>query len=88
MNNNNKTGSLFDIEKKDKDWVQEWKDMPEFVQDKVEPYAKIIIRFDSEEDLQDFAKIIGQKLTKKTKSIWHPFKSHWGSVKKIWTYEK
>jgi hypothetical protein len=88
MNNNNKTGNLFDIEKKDKDWVQEWKDMPEFVQDKVEPYAKIIIRFDSEEDLQDFAKIIGQKLTKKTKSIWHPFKSHWGAVKKVWTYEK
>lgn len=81
-------GNLFNIEEQEPDWKQEWKDMPEFVQDKKEPYAKIIIRFESEEDLQDFAKIIGQKLTKKTKSIWHPYKSHWGAVKKVWTDEK
>lgn len=79
---------LFDISEKEPDWKQEWKDMPEFVQDKKEPYAKIIIRFDSEEDLQEFANLIGQKLTNKTKSIWHPFKSHWGGVKKVWTDEK
>lgn len=63
----------------DESWKEEWKDMPEFVQDKQEPYAKIIFRFDNEESLQDFAKIIGQKLTKKTKSCWFPFKSHWGN---------
>ena len=74
--------------KEEHDYRHEWKDMPEFVQDKKEPYAKIIIRFDSEEDLQDFAKLINQKLTSKTKSIWHPFKSHWGAVKKVWTDEK
>jgi len=50
----------------------EWKDMPEFVQEKQEPYAKIIVRFDSKEDLEEFSKLIGQKLTQKTKSIWHP----------------
>ena len=50
----------------------EWKDMPEFVQDKQEPFAKIIVRFDSQEALDEFSKLIGQKLTKKTKSIWHP----------------
>lgn len=53
-------------------WVTEWKNMPEFVQPKIEPYAKILIRFDSKEDLEEFAKLIGQKLTNKTKSIWHP----------------
>lgn len=63
---------------------QLWVGMPEFTQEKVEPYAKIIVRFDSEEDLQDFAKLIGQKLTSKTKSIWHPFKSHWGREKVEW----
>ncbi len=81
-------GNLFDIQEQEPDWKQEWKDMPEFIQDKKEPYAKIIVRFENEEDLQEFAKIIGQKLTKKTKSIWHPFKSHWGGVKKVWTDEK
>lgn len=51
---------------------QYWFDMPEFVQLKQEPYAEIRIRFASEEDLQEFAQIIDQKLTQKTKSIWHP----------------
>ena len=70
------------------EWQKEWKDMPEFVQEKKEPYSKLIIRFESEKDLQDFAQLIGQKLTKKTKSIWHPFKSHWGADKKVWVNEK
>jgi hypothetical protein len=50
----------------------EWKNMPEFVQEKQEPFAKIIVRFDSAEALEEFSKLIGQKLTPKTKSIWHP----------------
>ena len=50
----------------------EWKNMPEFVQEKQDPYAKIIIRFETQKDLEEFAKLIGQKLTQKTKSIWHP----------------
>jgi len=50
----------------------EWEGMPEFIQEKKEPYSTIIVRFDNEEHLQEFAKMIGQKLTKKTKSIWHP----------------
>lgn len=53
-----------------------WDGMPAFTQDKQEPYAKMTVRFNSEQDLQEFASLIGQKLTKKTKSIWHPFKSH------------
>ena len=53
-------------------WQDEWKDMPEFIQEKKEPYSKIIFRFNSEEDLQEFAKLIGQKLTNKTKSAWYP----------------
>ena len=72
-----------------KAWEDHWQDMPEFVQEKKEPFACINVRFDTEEDLQEFAKIIGQKLTPKTKSIWHPFKSHWGAehTKKRWVDE-
>ena len=50
----------------------EWEGMPEFKQQKQEPYSKIIVRFDNEDDLQEFAEMIGQKLTSKSKSIWHP----------------
>jgi hypothetical protein len=78
--------SLFQDE--ENEWQKEWKDMPEFVQDKQKAYSQIIFRFDNEEDLQTFAKLIGQKLTNKTKSAWFPFKSHWGGVKKVWTDEK
>lgn len=60
------------MKEKDTSWKEEWKEMPEFKQEKQEPYAKIIFRFGSEEELQEFAKLIGQKLTKKTKSAWYP----------------
>ena len=65
----------------------EWFGMPEFVQEKKEPFAKIICRFETKEDLDAFAQLIGQKLTPKTKSIWHPFKSHWGGIKEKYTHE-
>lgn len=62
----------------------DWAGMPEFVQDKKEPYKTLIVRFETEQDYNDFAKLIEQKLTPKTKSIWHPFKSHWGLEKKVY----
>lgn len=49
-----------------------WFDMPEFVQPKQKPYLEIIVRFASKDDLEEFSKIINQKITKKTKSLWHP----------------
>lgn len=54
------------------DYEELWFDMPEFKQEKQRPFSEIKIRFASEEDLIEFSKIIGQKLTPKTKSIWHP----------------
>ena len=70
------TASLFDGtaagELLDPLWKKEWQGMPEFVQEDTPPYARIIVRFQSEADLQEFAKLIGQRLTRKTKSLWHP----------------
>lgn len=65
----------------------DWVGMPEFVQEKKEPFSKITVRFETEEDLNNFAELIGQKLTPKTKSIWHPFKSHWGLKKMVYIDE-
>jgi len=58
---------LFELE-----WQKEWTGMPEFVQEKDEPFAMLRVRFRTKEDLEDFAERIGQKLTPRTKSIWHP----------------
>lgn len=55
---------------------EEWVNMPEFVQEKDEPYAKIIVRFENEQDLKEFGELIGQKVNVKTKSIWHPRLEH------------
>ena len=56
----------------DPDWHEHWQGMPEFIQEKKAPFKEIIMRFDNEEDYQEFADLIGQKLTMKTKSAWHP----------------
>lgn len=78
------TGYLFD-EFEPFDWREHWVGMPEFVQERQEPFSEIIVRFEKEADLIEFSEIIGQKLTAKTKSIWHPFKSHWReSQQPIW----
>lgn len=66
---------------------KEWWGMPEFNQEKKEPYKKLIIRFEKEEDYNKFAEIINQKLTKKTKSIWFPYKSHYKEIHKEWRDE-
>jgi len=51
---------------------QHWLDMPDFEQEKVEPYACINIRFSTEQDLIAFMEKTGLLLTKKTKSAWFP----------------
>ena len=57
---------------KHKEALEHWKGMPEFIQEKQEPFKKLIVRFDSQEDVDKFADLIGQKITPKTKSIWFP----------------
>lgn len=66
------------------DPYQLWFDMPDFKQEKILPYAKIIIRVESEEHLKELSERLEQPLTKKTKSVWFPAKSHWGQDPKIW----
>jgi len=62
--------------------------MPEFVQGISEkPFAQIIFRFANEKDLQEFANLINQKLTKKTKSAWHPAIQRGQNANKIYVYE-
>ena len=51
----------------------EWTDMPEYLQEDLTPSRQIIVSFRNEKDVQAFAKLLGQKITDKTKSVWHPF---------------
>ncbi len=71
---------FFDLEESEKEqivdgrkeWEKHWQGMPEFEQEDNPPYKKLIISFRNETDYREFAKLIDQKLTEKTKSIWYP----------------
>jgi hypothetical protein len=54
------------------EWQKHWKGMPEFEQENKNTYKTLYVHFRNKEDYEAFAKLIGQNLTEKTKSIWHP----------------
>jgi hypothetical protein len=54
------------------DWQAEWWGMPEFVMGSRNPVQQIVISFLSREDVEAFAKLIGQRLTPTTSSLWYP----------------
>jgi hypothetical protein len=56
----------------DKEWKKHWKGMPEFEQEKNKPYKTLYLHFRNEKDYQEFAELVNQKLTEKTKTIWYP----------------
>lgn len=51
---------------------QHWQNMPEYNQPDNGAYRQLIINFQDEAAVKNFESIIGQSLTKKTKSIWFP----------------
>ena len=52
-------------------WKDEWQDMPEFEMEDLSSFRKIIVHFRNQEDIDKFAELIGQKITK-APSIWYP----------------
>ena len=54
------------------EWRNHWKQMPSYTQEHNKPYKQVLMSFRTKEDYEDFQKRIGQRLTKKTKSTWHP----------------
>lgn len=53
-------------------WKKEWQDMPEFIQEDLTPFKSVIVHFENREDMDSFAKLVEQRITKKTKFIWYP----------------
>jgi len=49
-----------------------WAGMPECEHENLQPWKSLTINFASSDDLESFASLIGQTLTPKTRSIWHP----------------
>ncbi|WNI34683.1 hypothetical protein [Chryseobacterium sp. SG20098] len=54
--------------------TEEWEDMPEFEQENLLAKNRVIVSFENDDDRFAFAKLIGIKMTRDTKSIWFPEK--------------
>ena len=65
--------SLGNSEDFKEEWEKEWQDMPEYSQSSdFQPYRTIIIHFKNQDDVDNFEKIIKQRILPKQKSYWHP----------------
>ncbi len=57
-------------------WLKEWQNMPEYDVQDLAPKYQVIINFACAEDVQDFAKLLGQSISsngaKQMKSFWFP----------------
>jgi len=63
---------IFDEGNDPVNWKEDWKDMPEFIQKDESSFQSIIVHFENKEDMDAFAKLVGQNITHRTKSIWYP----------------
>jgi len=53
-------------------WEDDWQDMPEFVQEDQSQFKSLIVNFKDKKDMEEFARLVGQRITFKTQSIWYP----------------
>jgi hypothetical protein len=72
MGEDSKQLPLFDITDEYALWWKEWQGMPEFIQDDLGPVQSVVVHFATLQDVADFAKLIEQKITRRTRSVWFP----------------
>ena len=67
------SGLFLEIESGITNADDEWQGMPEYEAE--EPcFRKVVVNFDTAEDVSAFFKLLGQNCTDKTKSVWYPEK--------------
>ena len=74
-------------ELEDESWKEHWEGMPQYEQEDLEPYRTLNIHFENEDDLNDFLKLINQRITPDTIGIWFPMNKRIMKIKKIFCDE-
>ncbi len=64
----------FLVDPSELDPMKEWDGMPEFDQDDKTGYQRIQVHFFDRSGVVEFAKLIGQPITEKTRTVWYPDK--------------
>ena len=55
-------------------WKDHWVGMPEFIQEDKQAIKRVVINFQTEEDIKLFNEITGLNITMETKGIFYPLK--------------
>lgn len=66
------TGILSSIERGTNDPAAEWDGMPEFDQQDKTAFRTLAVHFKTAEDVAEFARLVKQKITDKTRFLWFP----------------
>ena len=53
-------------------WEEHWQGMPDYTSESQMPKKTVYVHFRNKKDIQEFAKLLGQKIGDRTKSIWYP----------------
>ena len=53
-------------------WEEHWQDMPEYKQNRLESIRELKINFRNQEDLENFGKLIEQKIYPTYNTYWYP----------------
>ena len=64
--------TFFDVNEIAVKWDDLWQGMPEFNQEDLLPCKQVIINFETWDDIKVFSKLLKQKITYKTPSVWFP----------------
>ncbi|MEK0348049.1 MAG: ParB/Srx family N-terminal domain-containing protein, partial [Nitrosopumilus sp.] len=65
---------------------REWQDMPEFFQQKQDGYHRLMLGFETENDMIEFGKLINQNVSLTTRYLWYPAKPK-DTLPKNWSDE-
>lgn len=52
-------------------WEEHWWGMPEFSHEDLAPCKQLIVSFANQDEVDEFSKVIDQKITQRTQSVWY-----------------
>jgi len=71
-----------------KDWEQHWKGMPDFLQKDERPFHSVRVNLKNPDDLARFSELMGQTMTKDTRSTWYPPQERIPQIDKCWVTDE
>ena len=61
-----------EAQKEPEKWEREWQDMPQFISERKMACKRIVVSFETEEDMKAFSLLIGRNITMDTRGVYFP----------------